>query len=182
MARRGAAGRGKGSNGAIFKLKENDMSKLFFSGLPTDPDVRALMASFPAIRPGDVIKHADIEEVLRVKRDSNRYRSITVAWRRKLRVEQSTILAAVPGVGFRSLSDAEKVDAAIDKFTSGARTQSRGILMLGSVNRGALDQVSERKAEHLNRLGRLAIGTSADAVKQIAALAPAKANPKPFEV
>ncbi|MBI5259780.1 MAG: hypothetical protein HY855_24990 [Burkholderiales bacterium] len=109
------------------------MSKVHFGGIPTDVDVRKLADAFGVPAVGCEISHEDVERALGVDRHQHRYRTVTVAWRKKLEDSHGVVIGCIPGVGFRSLDEGEQMDAGFDAIKSGARKQLRGIKRAGRV-------------------------------------------------
>jgi hypothetical protein len=68
-----------------------------------DADVRLLLAAFPDVRSdGRLIRHEEIEAVLRIPRTSSRYHTVTWKWRRVLEDERGVYLdgRSAQGAGF----------------------------------------------------------------------------------
>lgn len=103
------------------------MSKVHFGGIPTDVDVRKLVDEFGKPAVGSEITHEQIEQVLRIERASNRYKTVVSAWRKRLIDSHGIVMGAVAGVGYRSLNEAEQMDAGFLSIKHGARKQLRGI-------------------------------------------------------
>jgi len=78
------------------------------SFVPTEPDVKRLMEAFPDIQPDVLIPYADVERVANIKLGTSRWRSVTVAWRRRLYREQNFRLDAVAGEGFKRLMEQDR--------------------------------------------------------------------------
>lgn len=126
------------------------MSKVFFGGMPTEIDVKKLREAFPEINEGDEIAHEQIEKLLNLDRNANRYRTVTEVWRKKL-LNEGTDMGAVAGVGFRCLNPKERITRSVEGFQSGTRKQLR------AVRRSALvrtdDPILGRKQDLLRRYG-----------------------------
>jgi hypothetical protein len=103
------------------------MGQVHFGGLPTNIDVRKLREAFGSLREGDEITHEMIEEVIGFKRDSSRYRTVTLAWRTALLKEDGIELGAVTGIGFRYLNASERIASSLRGFQSGTRKQMRSV-------------------------------------------------------
>lgn len=134
------------------------MAKLFLGGMPTDIDVRKLVERFgePAI--GVEIEHHEVEDCLGLNRKSARFRSVTLAWRRRLLKDHNIHLAAQPSVGFRSLDPAERISTALAGVQSGVRKQVRAVRGSDRVN--TEDPVLLKKQALLHRYG-IALATEA---------------------
>jgi hypothetical protein len=101
--------------------------QLYFGGIPTGPEVRKLQEAFGNIsdRKGTTIRHEDIEGIIDIPRDSNRYRTVINAWRRKVASESGVEirgdLREVVGVGFRILSDSEQISFGVSLRNRGGK-------------------------------------------------------------
>lgn len=60
---------------------------VFFGGVPTQPDVELLMKEVP-VQSGTEVQYAEIERLLGLQRKQSRFRTVTDAWRRRLRREK----------------------------------------------------------------------------------------------
>jgi hypothetical protein len=128
------------------------MGKLYLGGLPTEPDVRRLREEL-ALREGDEVTHEQIEAILNLPRTSDRYRTITNVWRVRMLKDENMEIAAVPGVGFRCLVPAERVDENVKRFQRGTRQQGRSLNRMRRIHPDTLDHVSKTKLDHAARLG-----------------------------
>lgn len=109
------------------------MNKLFLGGVPTEVDVRKLREAFATIKEGDEIAHEQVEQVLSLARTTNRYRGVTLSWRKSLQRDHGIQLGAVAGVGFRCLNPQERVSDGVKGFQSGARKQLRAVKSVAMV-------------------------------------------------
>ena len=75
------------------KRDDNDGTYYGFrDGMPTGPDVTALMKRWPELKVGDHIPYANVERVIGVAHRGKRWRSITNAWRRRLKRDHQLVL------------------------------------------------------------------------------------------
>lgn len=103
------------------------MSKAFFGGMPTSLDVTKLIDAFGKRPEGAQITHDEIESVIGVERNESRYRTIALAWRRKMLSDSNIEIGAVKGVGFEVRSPEGRVSNSIKGFQSGTRKQMRAV-------------------------------------------------------
>lgn len=126
---------------------------IYLGGLPTGPDVRKLEAKFPdleALR-GKIITHEEVEQLLGEPRTSNRYKTVTGAWRRK--VEKSTGIVIdgrgeAQGVGFRVLLHGDQVEFGVNQRRAGARRIRRAYQAVASTNEEKLTAEQKRLRDH----------------------------------
>ena len=148
------------------------MNKVHFGGIPTDGDVRILSERFGVPKPGDEIKHEDVESALRLQRNSNRYRAVTLAWRKRMLRDHNVDISAIPGTGFRCLTDSERVAAGVSGIQSGLRKQLHSVVRADRVQTD--DESLRAKQDVLRRYG---VALRAEATKAMRAMEP----PKPVE-
>jgi hypothetical protein len=68
-------------------------------GLPTAPDVEELLKAFPELKVGDRVQYEEIEALLKIAPKSNRFKTVTSAWRKRL-AQQKIIMESDPGFAF----------------------------------------------------------------------------------
>jgi hypothetical protein len=120
---------------------------LFFGGVPTEPDVRALRDAFPdsKMAHGDLITHAQVEATIGTSRASSRYRTVTTRWRKAVERETGrVILGPEKGVGFRVLDNTQKIDLGYLKFTSAVRSARRAHVITARLDAGATEDDKAR--------------------------------------
>lgn len=157
LARQGTAGHGmawlgKAGRGRYAQTEDDiEMSKLFLGGMPTGPDLRKLADAIGVPVVGQNISHQEVEDCLGHKRDSNRYRTVTTHWRRDLLRDHDVDLEAVPGVGFRVMSAAERVSTGKKGVQQGTRKVLRSITRADLVR--TEDPQLQKAQEVLRRYG-----------------------------
>ncbi|KQP36110.1 hypothetical protein [Pseudorhodoferax sp. Leaf274] len=141
------------------------MSKVYFGGMPTEPDVKKLLAAFPDIQEGDEIAHEDIERVIGHKREDNRYRAVVAAWRKRLLNDENQDLGAVSGIGFKCLAPDERISRSVDGFQSGTRKQLRSVRRAQLVRTD--DPILTAKQDGMRRYGLALADQAAKMMKEI---------------
>ena len=133
------------SEGRMQKHNAIGKQKLFFGGIPTEPDITALKESFPAstLKPGVLVSYQDIEKVISCAIRSNRFRTVVNRWREELEKDGGIVTRCQNGVGVLVLSDSGKLDYAGDKFRSAARLVRRSSRIVARIDVQNLDE-SER--------------------------------------
>jgi hypothetical protein len=135
---------------------------LFFGGVPTEPDVRALRDAFPEaeMEPGTIIPYERVEALIGAGRKSNRWKTVTEKWRKI--VENQTgrvIIGTVAGVGFKVLDNTQKVDLGYSKFSSAVRIARRAHIITARLDAGASDD-DKARALQLQRRTAAVIATA----------------------
>lgn len=115
------------------------MTNLHIGGLTTDPQIRRLSERYADIasRRGTVIPHEEIEALIEAERGSNRYKTITNRWRRRVERETGIVIAGTGeavGVGFRVLTDDEQVGFGVSQRVSAGRRIRRWHSVVSNVN------------------------------------------------
>lgn len=151
----------------------------FAGGVPTEPDVKALLQAITNLEPGKVVEHAEIEAVIKVDRRKSRYRTVVDAWRARLLREQNVDLQARAGVGFVVLTEEERVGASVRDYGSGARKMGRSVRRIGRVRVEQLEPADQRKVEHVRRHMEATLSSVRESTKEIAvALKPQESLPR----
>lgn len=143
------------------------MSKLFLGGVPTTPDVKKLTKAFPQIEEGTDFTHDEIAATIGLDPKSNRYRCVTLAWRKEMLNEHNIEIGAVPSVGFRALTGAERLDTNIKGFKQGARKQGKSIRRVTMVHAETLTAAEQSKQLHVMRIGAAIVAQASSMMKEI---------------
>lgn len=143
------------------------MSKLFLGGIPTAPDVKRIRETLGDLPEGSEIPHSWIEEIINCKSDSSRYRSVTMVWRKTVLREQNIEIDAVPGVGFRVLVGAERINRNYSKFRSASKLQGRAVRRIGSIPDAVLTSTDRARRDLIYQNAARAVETAALVAKQI---------------
>lgn len=160
-------------------MKNEAKKELFEGGVPTEPDVKRLLAAFPGLKRGQLVTHAEIEEALGCDHRTSRYRGVVKSWKRKVLNESNLDLQAVPGVGLRVLDEYERVTESARDYRRGIKTVGRAAKRVQRVRVEMLTGEQAAKAEHVQRHALATLEAGRAAVKEIAIrLAPAEANPR----
>lgn len=128
MAGQGEAWQGEEDQKPI-TLNGGTMSKqrLYFSGVPRDPDVRKLRETYPEnnLQQGQVIPYKEVEQLLCERKDSNRWKGVTTQWRKVVEEETGVLIGVERGKGFKVLQDVEKLDLCGSKLKTASKMARR---------------------------------------------------------
>ena len=72
----------------------------FQDGMPTGPDVEKLLKAFPELSNGDRIEYQSVKKLLNLDWRSNRWKSVTDAWRKRLEIDHGIIIKCDDGKAF----------------------------------------------------------------------------------
>lgn len=143
------------------------MSRMFFAGMPTEPDVKKLREHFSELPEGLEIPHEEIETCIAAKRDQSRYRTIVTAWRKSLLNQNNVELGSVAGVGYKVLTPGERLRHNYDGFQQGTRKQARSIRRVSIIPDDRLSLPERGKRDHIQRMGAMIVSQSAELAKTI---------------
>jgi len=110
--------------------------KQFFAGIPTDMDVKRLRERWPfdEMQVGDLIPYEEVEELLGMERRSYRFKTVTLAWRRKALKETPFVIGTEPGVAFKVLNDSETANLSGNKLKYAAKSMRSSIFFAARVD------------------------------------------------
>jgi len=144
---------------------------VFFGGVPTEPDIRALRDAYPEseMTAGTVIPYEAVEEIIGVGRDENRWKSVTNRWRKVVERETGRVVIGVEaGVGFRVLDAVQKIDLGHSKLATAGRHARRAYVLTARVETAGLSD--EEKARLMNLQKRSGAFIAAAQIKSTAEL------------
>lgn len=124
------------------------VGKVYFAGLPTDMDVRALLEQFGVPTEGQIIAYEQVAEVIRCRPRSGRFKSVTDRWRNRLKREHNIYLRAKDGQ-FTVLDPSARVDLGSSYLRRAGRTLRRGHVVVESTDRNRLTKEERAQADHI---------------------------------
>ena len=140
-------------------MKDN----VFFGGVPTEPDVKALRETWPdsAMEAGQVIPYDAVAKVIGSKRESARFRTVTSRWRALVERETGRIVIGVElGVGFKVLDNTQKIDLGHSHLASAVRQSRRAYRLTATVDTKGLDEQDRDRLTLLQRRSGALLATA----------------------
>ena len=128
-------------------------SRVWFAGVPTEPDVRRLLDRYGVPDVGSRVNYEDVAAVLGVAIKSARFREVTRRWRKRLAKENNIIVGCDPGVAFFVLTEPERLDTGCGKFSSGVRIMRRGVDLVRGCDDAKLDTQERQRKFHIETTG-----------------------------
>lgn len=124
--------------------------QLYFGKMSTDPDLRKLREKYPEdeLQQGQIIPYREVESLLGEQKGSARFSNITNRWRKLVKRETLEQIETEPGVGFKVLTDEEKVDYAQKQREKSRRSVLRGAKTIVKVNPKKLHEQAKRLYTH----------------------------------
>lgn len=146
---------------------------LFFGGVPTGPDVDALMAEIPA-EPGTSVTYDRVAEIVGLDRTSSRWKTVTQAWRKRL-FRDRLIQTSAEGGAFHFLTADAAQDKCRGRFNTIGRAVGRNRLRVEAIDPTDLT-TEQKRTEHglLQRETRALHDAAKAAAKAIALPAPVR--------
>jgi hypothetical protein len=141
-------------------------------GIPTDPDVRLLLARYGVPAEGWLIAHRELEEVLGVDRRSHRYGTVIAAWRKRLQDEHNVVLIAVPGVGYKVGTPDDRVEHGSRRIRTGQRITRRAYRVIGTTDLARASEPNRKQAERDLAVARAIIAAAQAEAKRFRAVLP----------
>jgi len=138
------------------------MSKLFFGGVPTGPEVDRLMKGL-TIEAGARIPYETVEQLTGVRVNESRFLSVTNAWRKRVFREKALEVKA-EGKCFLILTPDEALTSGIAAFHRVGRALGRTNVKVSVINE---TQLSPERAS-TKRLLQREIGLVSDAARKAA--------------
>jgi len=152
--------------------------KIFLAGIPTEPDVRALMDKFNDYTIGNEVLYTDIAELIRVEVRSCRFEVVLSSWRKRIRKEENVTFKRI-GDRIRFLAEMERVQEGAAAFRQGAKKQIRAYGDIAMVRTEKLDELARKKADHIKRVMEKHLESQRGVAKEIAeTLRPPKQLPR----
>ena len=122
----------------------------FFRGIPSGPDVAKLIDAFGIPEPG-IITHDSISKVIDQPLETHRYVSVVHQWRKRLMREYNIQMVGERGVGYRILSETERVDFARHGLARNAKLVVRQHQHALLIDVNKLDEPTRKKHDHVVR-------------------------------
>src|SRR5262245_45786503 len=99
--------------------------QIYKKGIPYAPDIKRLDEAFPMPEEGDTLSYEQLAFVLKLEKESTRFRSILTSWRRGLLRSRNIDTEAVARVGIKVLAPDERSKVREKDITNKARLLGR---------------------------------------------------------
>lgn len=142
------------------------MAKVYFAGLPTDIDVRAIIEKWGVPSEGVPISYEEIAALIKVPVASCRFKTVTGAWRRRLRREHDIYLLARHGA-FTVRDPVQRVEFGSLKIRTGARAFRTAVKVVVTTDRKRLSNQHLAEADHVLLVGGLVQAHGVLAAKRV---------------
>lgn len=126
----------------------------FRDGQPTSPDVCLIEAAFPDLKVGDMIPYETVTEITGIPYKSNRWASVTRAWRDKVLDEKRLVVGCMTATAFVVRSGSEICASTDDVLRQIGRKAKRHRNHLSTVKDDTLKAEVEHKARLVHAIER----------------------------
>lgn len=116
------------------------------TGVSTEPDVQKLDEHFGKLEPGRIITKQEVADIIRDQVDSNRFKTVVDAWRRKL-LRGLVTLGPERGVGWKVLNDNETGSLRSGQYSSHIKCAFRSVRRMDHVDVKKCDPETRRQVE-----------------------------------
>lgn len=157
-------------------------AKPFRGGLPYGPDVKRLNEAFPVseLQEGKVIRHEELEPIVKAKHGTQRFYSVVNSWIAKQRNENGIYIAWIQGIGIKVLNPAEILQHGETRVRQKITQTGRAVRTFAWVDRERLDDIGQKRYDHQCLIAQRIKDSLNAARKELAIdLAPVKSLPKP---
>jgi hypothetical protein len=128
------------------------MSKVYFAGLPTELDVRALWERYGVPPEGVAMPYDEVAAVIKTPVGGHRFKTVTGAWRRRLKRDHDIYLKAEGGA-FTMRTPSDRVSLGALKVRTGARAFGAAVKVISMTDRHRLTAQEIAQADHLMLVG-----------------------------
>jgi len=146
--------------------------KLYFGGMSTDLEIKALREHVAEAKPGDVLRHEAIERVVGVERSSNRYRAIVSRFKKLLFSERNIELKSMRLEGYLVMTPSDRVRKVVEDSNRIHGHLRKVHFRTAAIPRASLTKEEEKLADHAQLVTAKICDEMATARKQIAPPSP----------
>lgn len=140
-------------------LTRREIVNAFVLGKPTVPDVQKIIDEYKTYSDGDVFYHAKISEIIEVAETSQRFKTITAAWRKLLIKSKNVYMEVSRSVDgenvqrfFKVLRPSERITLSTSRQKSGIKKIAVGGDIALSTSDRDLDEGDRRTRDHAVRV------------------------------
>lgn len=130
-----------------------EKTSIFNGGIPTKPDIENIRKYYSEkdLTAGKHIPYADVAKIIGASVGSNRFYSVTTAWRKYVEQHYKIVISCERGSGFIVLGENGKLDHAQDKFRSGVKHIKRSVKVSSYIDTSKLEEMDREKFDKLTR-------------------------------
>lgn len=123
----------------------------YLGGVPTGPDVKLLRDTYPEeeLSVGRIIPYEDVEQLIQAKRRSFRFQTVTQKWRGQISHETDIVIGTERGIGFKVLSDHEKVELVASKTNMAINSSGKALFYSTKVESRNVSKEDRERLHHI---------------------------------
>lgn len=122
------------------------MTQKIMNGRPTAPHVDKIFARVKEMKEGEVITHLELTKIIGEDKDTQRYRTIVAAAKRRVFRELNIELKSVAGEGYRNPIGFDQLRSGVGTIASGVRRIGRGVKVGAVISDDRLPNPNHRAA------------------------------------
>ncbi len=138
-------------------MSEETKSNLFFGGIPTAPDVDALIQEFEVPKVGTLISYSNVSKVIGVLKDKSRFKTVTGVWRKHLYAEYNIYMKAIMNEGFMAMSPSERITFGSKGMKRNVKGMNKIIDILVSTSKNDLSKDELLAQDHWTLQGKKSV-------------------------
>lgn len=134
-----------------------------FNGRPAGPDVEAIIKEVPVagLAVGVVVSYARIAEIIHEGVGSNRFRTVTASWRKRLERNNNIVFGTIANEGFVVLDPPQRVEFSSSRLSGGLRKIRAGARVAAQTPENDLTEDEKRTRNYV-----LVVGGSVQQIMQ----------------
>ena len=132
-------------------MSDSNGGRMFFRGVPTEPDVIRLVNAFGVPSETDPIRYEEAARVIGSPVRSNRFRTVTTAWRKQVKAAHGVLVMARDGA-FRARKPGERISFGKSKTRSSVRAAGVALDAVMGADRSRLTDVERADADKVQRV------------------------------
>lgn len=157
--------------------KDGEMTaagKLFFGGMPTEPDARKIVEVILKLEPGAVAPYSDLEAATGIKRGTHRFATVLSAAKRTLLRDHNVRVVAARSEGLKRLKEDQRISVAAQEFGGAAKRIRRATIEASRIRTERLSVEDANVVTHARRVMEATCSALRDSSNQIVKLLDSK--------
>ena len=155
-----------------------ESSKSYFGGIPTGPDVDALMRKFGIPGVGTKISYQELADAIGAALDSSRLHTVIVAWRKRIVREGNRDSRAVRGSGIEFLDESTRLSERVKDYDGTIRRTRRLYVETGLIESQHLSEIERKQSDVIRRRASAMLEDGINGKREVAQLRPTEQNPR----
>jgi hypothetical protein len=129
---------------------EKEKTQVWLAGVSTDIEVDRLNKAFPNLKIGDRFTDEDLEIILELEKDSQRFSTVMDRWRRYCQNRKNLLITRDRITGYHVADDNERTEVAEDTLEKAVGRIDRAVKILHGTDKYKLDEPHLKKHDHIS--------------------------------